>query len=310
MFMEKFYRKLNEAGGLGDGGSAGGDAGGDSGDGANSSDAGSTGGTGGDSGDFAGPEWARSLNLSVDKDILTDPALGPISDVNSLVKSYVHAQRQIGKKGVLIPSETSTKEEWDQFYQKTGVPLDTAKYKESVKVPAGEENVLGEEFNNGFLQLAHESRVHPNHAQKMYEYFTTKTKESAAANAIAAQQKTQAELDALQEKIGVDAYGVKLAKATHFIKENTSPEFLQFLGESGLSKNAHIVETFMNLADKLGGEITIPGGDGQRGWSKSDIEREINSVMGNMQDPYYNTQHPDHARRINEVAGWRARLEK
>ena len=76
--------------------------------------------------EFTGPEWAKDYEL--DHDITGDPSLKPINDVSSLIKSYVHAQRKIGQKGAVLPTKDSSKEEWDDFYQKTGVPLEQQEY--------------------------------------------------------------------------------------------------------------------------------------------------------------------------------------
>lgn len=298
--MKKWYRLMNAAGGLGDGQSDGG---------------GSDGGVvppvgdAGADGDYVGPAWAKGWEglEGVEKDILSDPSLKVFNNPTALLKSYVHAQKQLGKKGVMIPSDNSPKEEWDQFYAKVGVPLEEAKYKESLKFP--EKNQLGEEFNNGYLKMAHDLRIKPEQAAKLYEYFDTQVKTSAESHVTTQAQQIQAELDALSNELGAEAYGVKLTKATNFLKETAGEDFLKYLSETGLGKNAKLVKGFMDMAEKLSSEVKIPDGDSTFGMTRADLEKEINNVMSNFNDPYHKSTHPDHKRRVNEIQVMFKKLE-
>ena len=301
--MRQRYLLMNAAGGIGDGGGSG-----NADDGAGTPPDNSGGDNSGN--EFVGPAWAKEWEgvAEIESEILNDPSLKVFNSPTALLKSYVHAQKQLGKKGVMIPTENSPKEEWDQFYAKVGVPLEEQTYKEKLKFP--EDNKLGEDFNNGFLKLAHENRVAPDKAAKMYEFFNTQVKTEAEKHAAQAAEKTQAELDALLGEMGAEAYNVKLTKATNFLKEHAGDEFLKFLGTTGLGKNAQVVKAFMNMADKLGKEASIPDGDSTFGMTKADIEKEINNIYANFDDPYHKVGHPDHKRRVEEVQAMFRKLEK
>lgn len=256
--------------------------------------------------EFSGPDFAK--DWGIDPELANDPSLKVFKTPADLAKSYVHAQRNMGRDKVILPNKNSTKEEWDQFYSKTGVPLEEQKYHESLQLP--KENVLGEEFGKGFLKMAHENRVAPTQAQKMFEFFDSQVKTNAEKIATQQAEARQAQLDALANEWGTDAYNVKVKKAELFLKENASPEFLEYLGKTGLGKDVNVVKAFTAMAEKFMGEKKLPDGDPTHGMTKADLDREINNVMGNMNDPYYNASHPDHMRRVNEVASWRKKLEK
>jgi hypothetical protein len=298
--MRTRFLLLNEAGGIGgdNGGGAGGDA-------PPVNDGGGN-GNGGAPDIFDGPEWAKGWE-GVEPEILKDPSLKAIKDAPTLLKSYVHAQKNLGKKGVLIPSENSPKEEWDQFYQKVGVPLEETKYKEAVKFT--EHAKLGDEFNQGFLKLAHEARVQPAQAQKLYEYFDTQVQQTSQKITQQSAQQMQAELDSLRDSMGEEAYNVKLSKTVNFLKETAGDEFITYLGQSGLGKNATLVKHLMGLADKAGKETTIPQGDPGYGMTRDELQREINKSF-DPTDPYMKPNHPDHARRVAEIQSYYKKLEK
>lgn len=254
------------------------------------------------------PEWAQKLE--VDRDILQDPSLKAINDINSLAKSYVHAQRKIGQKGVLLPNENSTKEEWDTFYQKTGVPLEEQNYVNSLEFPSQEESFLPQQFNEEFAKKAHELRIRPDQANQMYKFFSDITKNTNDSYMAEMQEKKQEKLNALMNTLGEDAYNVKLNKASQLINEQLGSEFSQYLESSGLGNDARIVEAFMKLADNYYKEDAIPRDSTRTALTKDQINQEINLAMGNFDDPYHRPDHPDHKRRVNEIQSYFAKLEK
>jgi hypothetical protein len=243
------------------------------------------------------PEWAKGLK--VDEEILKDPSLKAIQDLDSLTKSYVHAQRRIGAKGVIIPNENSTKEEWDTFYQKVGVPLEEQDYTSKVTLP--QDSKLGEQFGKDFVKKAHELRIKPEQANKMYEFFNSQASETEKTFKAQMEEQTQQELNQLRDKLGEDAYNVRLTKAGKLIKEELGEEFHTYLKETGLGKNAKLVEAFMNLSERMYGEEKLPSNDGGGTLTKDQMQQEINDAMSDPKGPYLNSNHPDHKRKVAEI---------
>lgn len=308
-----FYAGEDGGGDGGDGGDGGqeGDEGGDKGaaglgGGGTEEPGGQEGGDGGDGGDkgqqgdFKGPEWAKGLE-GLDEDILSDPSLQAIKDLSSLTKSYVHAQRKIGEKGVQIPSENASQEEWDTFYQKTGVPLEADKYKKSLELKPGEDAQFDETFNDEFMKKAHELRVHPKQAKEMYQFFNDQAKNSTESFMTQESEKQQQQLDALRDEWGEQAYDQKVKRAEKFLGEAVGKDFLKYLGETGLGKNAEMVKAFAKMADTYFSEEKLPGGDPKTALTKDQAQQEINTIMSNFDDPYHKPNHADHKRRVDEV---------
>lgn len=253
------------------------------------------------------PEWAQSLK--VDKDILTDPSLKAINDLDSLAKSYVHAQRKIGQKGVLMPTENSTKEEWDTFYQKMGVPLEEQDYQSKVEFGTEGESTFTEEFNKDFLRKAHELRIRPDQASQMYKFFNEQAQSTTQSFQAQMEEENQQGLNQLRDTLGGDAYSVQLTKASQLIKEELGEDFSGYLQETGLGKNPKIVEAFMKLATKFYNEEPVPRAEGRSALTKDQMQHEINLAMGNFEDPYHKPDHPDHKRRVDEVQKYFAKME-
>lgn len=253
------------------------------------------------------PEWAQKLEL--DKDILMDPSLKAIGGIDSLAKSYVHAQRKIGQKGVIMPNENSTQEEWDTFYQKMGVPLEEQAYINEVGLTKAEEGTAFDEgFNENFLRKAHELRIKPEQASQMYNFFSEQAQKTTENFTEQMTTQRQEGLNQLRDTLGEEAYNVQLTKASQLINEELGPEFKGYLESTGLGKEPKLVEAFMKLATKYYKEEPIEKGGGTVGMTKEQMNQEINLALGNMQDPYHRPEHPDHKRRVNEIQKYFAKL--
>jgi hypothetical protein len=254
----------------------------------------------GDNNGFIVPEWAKEYEL--DTEIAADPSLKAIGDVKSLIKSYVHAQRKIGKKGVILPDENSTQEEWDTFYQKAGVPLEEQEYISSLQFPTQDQEAqFNDAFNEEFAKKAHELRVRPDQAKQMYDFFSEQAKTTSENYMNDTQEQMQTELNSLRDTLGVDAYTERLTKTTQMLKETVGDDFLSYLGESGLGQNAQVVKALGEIAMKFYNEAPLPKGTHKAAMSKDEMEAEINRAMGNPNDPYRKPSHPDHHRRVNEI---------
>lgn len=114
-----------------------------------------TDGASGGSGDLTGGDLSNGepseLSLLFDgleDDVRNDPSLKVFLQENklnvaNLAKSYVHAQRKVGEKGVRIPDNNATDEEWKDFYNKVR-PSELDKYE--IKNTLGKDAALDEEL--------------------------------------------------------------------------------------------------------------------------------------------------------------------
>ena len=68
------------------------------------------------------PEVVSDWRSGLPEDVAGDPSLADIKDVSSLAKSYVHAQRMVGRDKVSIPQEGAGEDEWNSFYDRLGRP--------------------------------------------------------------------------------------------------------------------------------------------------------------------------------------------
>lgn len=274
---------LGGAGAGGDGGTPDG-AGGDN-----------TGGQGGTGFPDHAPEWIRGIE-GIDPEITGDPSLQAVKDIPNLVKSFVNAQKLIGKDKVVIPNENSGEEEWQNFFSKIGKPEALDKYELS-KLDG-----LDESFLDGFKQAAFEANLLPKQAQKVMEWMHEHESKMDEQYFNQIKETQQKELNDLKTEWG-DAWQENVAQANAALSEFGGEEFTKFLKESGLGNNPNMIRFMHGLGSKLNKEDNLgnnrPSGGGKI--SRDEAQKMINEIMSSKDDAYHNAMHADHHRRVEEV---------
>ena len=63
-------------------------------------------------------DWKASLS----DEIRNEKSLENISDIESLAKSFVHAQKLVGADKIPVPNKFATEDDWNKVYEKLGRP--------------------------------------------------------------------------------------------------------------------------------------------------------------------------------------------
>ena len=116
------------------------------------------------------PEAANDWRDAIGEDIRHDPSLQSIKDVGNLAKSYVHAQRMVGRDKIALPGESGTPEEWSDFDARSGRPSEAANYDLSTNIPKGLESDNDASVIEGFKEAAHAAGLRNNPAQAVLDY--------------------------------------------------------------------------------------------------------------------------------------------
>ena len=245
---------------------------------------------------FQMPEWMSGFE--VEQDIAADPALKPIKDVPSLVKSFVHSQRKMGADKTVLPNKNSTKEEWLQLYQKLGLPSEFDEY--SFEKPEGAS--FDEHFDKSFRERAYENNLLPDQAQAMYEFITNETQGRMSAAQEEQANQAEAALNALKQEWG-DAFDRELGVAKLAVKEFGGDDFINYLNESGLGDNPNLIKVFSNIGKQYFKEDTFKTESKPAyGLSPQEASEKIKAIQTNYDGPYYNKAHPEHNKIVNEMS--------
>lgn len=234
----------------------------------------------------------------VEQDILTDPTLTPFIQEDGeiskdLLKSYVHAQRTMGKKRVAVPDKNTTPDEYRQLLNEIGLPKDVSEYK--ITPPEGLE---GEELAE-FTQKAFELGIMPDQATKLVEWQQSKLQEHQSImqnEAIKASEQVQAELE--QEwgpNMKENMEKAKLALHT-FAGENTDR-----IVNSELGNNIEFIKLMHKVSESLAEDKFDRDSVPSHYLDKTAAQRKLNEIQSDFNGPYYNKFHPAHESTVNEA---------
>lgn len=222
------------------------------------------------------PSWRDSLPT----DIKDDPSLKNYSDVENLAKAFIHTKAQVGKKGVILPGEKATEEDWNRYYKEIGVP-DADKY--SVKFPDGYKmpEATGKWFNSaarkyGLMQHQAEGFI------KDYIQFEGTQVKSINEAKITEQTK---QLSDMKTEWG-EAYDKNLNKAnfalTNIGGKEFGQKFLGYLKEKGLNNEPMIAMFAAHAANLMKEDTLAEGINGASGESPKEISAQIKEVEGEL----------------------------
>lgn len=238
------------------------------------------------------PDWLKG----VDADIASDPSLKVFNNPQDLIKSYVHAQKMLGKDKTVLPGKNSTDQDWKQFYQKIGLPAEMEKY----EIAKGEKYVVQDEVMAEFKKLAFEANILPAQAQKVMDWFNSKASsgmDSAYANKELEVTKGWEDLN----KEWGQGFDKNMSAAKTVIKEFGDESFVNYLNESGLGDDPKLARFLANIGKNLREDSFKDEAVAHVGMTPLEAKSTYTKIMGDANHPYRNAQHPDHKNAVMEV---------
>lgn len=244
--------------------------------------------------DFSFPEnWTEHLS----EDIRSEKSLGHIKTINDLAKSYVHAQKSIGKDKIIVPDEFSGDEDWNALYDKLGRPSSPDKY----DIRLEEDSKLDEATVNDIKGMAHKLGLNSKQAQQLISEMdsitATKLKESEEAY----KQNFDKSVENLQKEWG-KAFDKNLGNAQFVVRSFGDDNFVKFLDESGMGNNPEVIRFLSKIGNELG-EDSIKGNPvDHKAMTPTEARTKVNEIMGNTKHPYHIKEHPSHNDAVAEVS--------
>lgn len=215
------------------------------------------------------------------------------SNVKTLAKSYAHLERlNSSQNKVAIPGENATEEELNAFYSKLGRPESADKYE--MTVPDNLKEVLAnDEAFKQFKGEAFKLGLNVKQVQALGNwYFGTQAK---AIEAVQAQHQAviSEATSALKKEWGA-SFDVKLEGARRAALVVGGEELL---ANPKLANDPGFIRAMAKVSEMIS-EKGLPGQAAPNGKSPAE---EINEIMANKQDPYWNQRDPRHATRVEYV---------
>lgn len=243
-----------------------------------------------------------SFPEGLDDEIKADPSLQVFikdNEINyaNLIKSYVHAQKKMGEKGVKLPDAHSTDEDWNNFYNMLR-PAELDKYELKNELPEG--TALNEEMFTAFKENAHRLGLSTKQAQELFNWYNDST---INANTQMQEKQTaayQEEVDGLKKEWG-EGFGKEMNLAQRAVKEFADEQTIEYLKKTGLDGNVQLIRMFNKIGKGLLEDKFDSESHGTFGMTPSDAQVKINKIMGDQAHPYFDKKHPSHKDAVNEM---------
>ena len=239
--------------------------------------------------------WLEELGVS--SDYARNASLDHVSDINGLVKSYIHGQGMIGRDKTVIPTETDSQDVWDSFYEKVGLPKE-----EDYEMEVPED--LDDDYASKIAALAHANRILPGQASKFHEGMERLQDEAQDRYESDIKEGVQRNLNGLQKEWG-QAYTPRLERAHRAAVHYGGQDFIDYLTETGLGNSVPLIKYFDTVGERMLTEGKLPrsggvsGGDGFM--TPDEAQRKYNDIISDPKHAYRNARHADHLRSVKEV---------
>ena len=232
-----------------------------------------------------------------------EKALSNFNNMEDLLKSYLHAQKMVGANKIAVPNKMATEDDWKEVFKKLGAPENPDDYKYSFK-----EDEINPEQLKSFNETAHKLGLLPKQAENLIKFYQEMNSVGEQSKLQTAQAK-QFEAESLLKKEFGAEYGKRLDQAKRLASETFGKELLNntiLQDGSRLGDNVEIIRAFTMLADKLS-EDEIVKGDDVGYMTAGQIEKEI-SQLTEEGSAYWNKNHPNHRKAVEEVYKLRQQL--
>ena len=244
------------------------------------------------------PTVNKTWKEAISEEFRNDPNINKFTEIDALAKSYINATKMIGQDKVAVPNKNSTEDQWNEFYDKTGRPESADKYSLDVKsdiVP----------LDNGavkqFAENAHKLGLSNKQAQGVLEFYKNSMEGTAQQSKVDTETaQVQAEQELRQEWGREFENNVK--KAGALAKANINSDILDLELKSGIRVGDHpeLIKGFAKIASMMS-EDKIVSPESDSASKITDIESEISTITNNTNGPYWNKQHPDHDKVVQQV---------
>ena len=244
------------------------------------------------------PAPQTSWKDSISEEYRADPNIEKFTEIDALAKSYINATKMIGQDKIVIPTKNSSQEAWDEAYAKLGRPESADKYALDAKsdvVPFDETAI------KSFAEQSHKLGLNNKQAQGILEFYKNNMEGSAQQAKIDTETaQSQAEQE-LRQEWGRDFEG-KVKQAGALAKANINPEILDMTLSNGVRLGDHpeIIKGFAKIAGMMS-EDKIVATESENVNTIADIESEISAITNDTNGPYWNKQHPDHDKMVQQV---------
>lgn len=237
----------------------------------------------------AATQQPASWRDTLPEEFRNDQSISTFKDVGDLAKSYIHAQKLIGKDKVVLPSNSATAEEWSAFYQKLGMP-EADKY--------AVEGLGDDEASVKLKELFVKNNILPNQGKEILNFLANEYSMDESEDTAAYQSAIQEGIEELKADWG-ESFEPNLQRAIAVVDTFGDDNLKSYLNETGLGDDPQLIRLFA----KIGAQFNEDSfkGEPQGFISKQDAQARINAMYSDPNHPIMNSQDSRHKDALVEM---------
>lgn len=235
---------------------------------------------------------------SISEEFRKDPNIEKFTEIDALAKSYINATRMIGQDKIPVPTNNSTEDQWNEVYNKLGRPTSPDKYALDIK---SEIVNLDKNAIKSFAEQSHKLGLNNKQAKGILEFYKNNMEGTAQQSRIDTETAQVQSEQQLRAEWGRD-FEAKVRQAGAVAKANINPEILDMTLSNGVRLGDHpeIIKGFSKIASMMS-EDKILSTESENTNTTNDIESEIAAISNDRNSPYWNKNHPDHDKIVQQV---------
>lgn len=231
------------------------------------------------------PADASNWRDGLPEELATDASLADIKDLPALVKSFIHAQRLIGRDKIPMPGEDASTEEWMDVYNRLGRPADADGYTMGPPDELPEGYKYNAAYEAAIRKAFHEAGLRPEQAGPIWDALQAQATGGYKDFMSGQAARLEAEHASLHEEWG-EKYDENLQLASWVAKEFGGDDFVKFLNESKIAQEPQFLKVAAAIGAKLGEDTPQPG-RASATLTPAEAQSKINEVMGDPKHPYH-----------------------
>jgi len=246
---------------------------------------------------------SQDWRTGIAEDLRSNPHLETFKSVDDLAKSWVNAQKLIGKEKLPVPTDKDGKEVWDTVYSRLGRPESPKDYKlPELKAPDGYPAADPKDIE-GVINKAHELGLSNKQIAGLYQTFMEgEYSKYNQFNESRSQSRLNAETE-LRREWG-RAYEEKILKAKQVLN-TLADDNIKTMVEEGLGNDPRFIRFLGSIAGKLS-EDALGGKPAGFAMSPDEAKSEIARIQGeastNPKHPLMNKEHPEHEMMVQKMS--------
>jgi hypothetical protein len=180
-----------------------------------------------------------------------------------LQKSYVHAQRMIGKDKITIPQEGADPSEWDGFYERLGRPGDgNYKLDPTGLMPA--DLPFDPQVLDRFKKVFHAAGLNQKQAEGVFKNYLQYVGEVHSSNQQGVEAQRQEWVNTVKKEFG-RAFDERVDLAVRAVETFGGNELVQWLDQTGMGDHPMFVKMFAKIGQQMQEALASP--NQSRGWT-------------------------------------------